>query len=335
MTNIDMISVIILNINCPEETIKCLKSLYKSTYRDFEVVLVDNGSTDGSVERIKSEFQDSPGRSRFGSEFHLGGVEVVASPPPRCMSSKLKIIETGRNLGFHGGVNVGLKYVLKRNPDYILLLNNDTIVDKNLLKNLIAGFKLDKKIGIVGPKIYYYDDFSTCSKDRVIWFAGGVIDPVNLTGGHVGVGEIDKGQYDAPRQVDFISGCCLMIKADLIKKIGLLDERYFLYYDDVELATQAKKRGYKCFYIPKAFLWHKESISVGGDSPIKHYYSSRGHLLFVEKNAGFEQKIIFFPRLVKKIVNLLWKCIIKKDKLAYYDLLGIRDYFLRRFCKKM
>lgn len=222
------VSVILVNWNGRNDTLECLHSLAKVSYAPMHIIMVDNASADDSVDAVKREFPS---------------VEVIPN-------------ET--NLRFAGGNNIGIKHALERGSDYILLLNNDTTVDAEFLTELVKAADADPGIGMVGAKIYYYDD------PKRIWFAGGRIEWWKGWISHIGLREEDRGQYDTARAVDYITGCCLLVKRPVIEKIGNLDEQFFMYGEDVDWCLRVCKAGFRLVYEPKAKIWHKLSVSAGG-----------------------------------------------------------------------
>lgn len=240
------VMIIVLNWNGLADTLECLESLAHLDYPAYEVVVVDNGSTDGSVEAIRVRF-------------------------PR-----VTLIETGENLGFAGGNNVGLRYALKLGADYALLLNNDTVVAPDFLRLLVQTAEADPAAGIAGPTIYYYD------QPRVIWSAGGAIDWQRGQTWMMDVNERDVGQFgQEPRQVDFVTGCALLVKRAVLERGGLLDERFFVYYEETEWCVRTRRAGFKIVHVPPAHIWHKISPAAQADSPLIHYYMTRNRLLFL------------------------------------------------------
>ena len=203
---------------------------------------------------------------------------------------QLIIIENKKNYGFAKGNNIGMDYALKNlNPDYILLLNNDTVVDKDFLKILVREGEADPKIGFLGPKMYYYDN------PDVIWCIGGKIDWKLARGLHVGINETDIGQYPTKIDFDYINGSCLLIKRKVLEEIGLFDEKFFLYFEETDLALRASKKGYKNTYIPNAKILHKVSKSGGGiKKEIGLYYITRNRWFFMKKWAKRNDFFIFF-----------------------------------------
>jgi len=244
------VGVIVLNWNGGDDTLACLASLARLDYPAFEVVVVDNGSTDGSVPAVRQRFP-----------------EVV-------------LLLNEENLGYTGGNNVGLLHVLDRGLDYALLLNNDTEVAPNFLRVLVGAAEADPAVGVAGPMIYYYD------RPEVIWSAGGAIDWRRGRTWMVGLDEQDTGQFGTqPREVDFVTGCALLVKREVLERVGLLDERFFAYYEEAEWCVRARRAGFKTLHVPQAHIWHKISPVAQADSPLVHYYMTRNRLLFL-KAAG-------------------------------------------------
>jgi|SRR3989344_3488697 len=239
----------------------------------------------------------------------------------------LEIIRSKVNLGFSGGNNLGIKRAINNGAEYVMLLNNDTRVDKNLLRFLLK--EAQDEVVITTPKIYFEKGFeyhkTRYKKDelgRVIWYAGGVMDWKNMIGSHRGVDEVDKGQYDEKKTTDFATGCCMLIKSSIFKKIGMLDELYFLYYEDSDFCMRARKIG-KIVFVPNALIWHKNAGSTGGSGSALHdYFITRNRLLFGLKYAPLFVKLALF----KEAVSILGKGRKWQKK-------GVRDFFLYRFGK--
>lgn len=300
--------IVILNWNRADDTIQCLESVGKmqGANSKLEVVLVDNASTDTSVKKIKGFFKKSWPES-----------------------IDYKIIVNKENLGFAAGNNEGAKYALNKGADFIMLLNNDTVVDKNLLKEFLVAAEKYPQAGILSPKIYFAKGFEFHRKryeqkdlGRVIWYAGGEIDWDNVYATHRGVDEVDKGQYDSAREIDFATGACMFLRAEVIRKVGLFNERYFMYLEDVDLSQRIKKRGWKVMYIPRAFLWHKvaQSSAIGGD--LNDYFLTRNRLYFGMKYASARTKLA----LLKESIRLLFSG-------RRWQKIGVRDYYLARLGK--
>lgn len=262
------IAVIVLNYKGVRNTIDCIDSVIASSPKkeaSLEIIVVENGSNDGSREKLRE-------------------------------LKNIKLIESTKNLGYSGGNNLGIVYALKANADFILILNNDVFIDKDAISHLI---KATDKADIISPKIYFAKGFefhkTRYKKDelgKVIWYAGGQIDWKNIIGSHIGVDEVDNGQYDSKRGIDFATGACILVKREVFEKIGLFDEKYFLYLEDMDFCVRAKRAGFKIIYEPSAILWHKNAASAGGSgSKLQDYYITRNRLLFAFKFAKLKTKL--------------------------------------------
>lgn len=242
--------VVVLNWNGAEVIRECLESLLAMDYPDFKVVVVDNASTDGSPDEI----------ARFFPQVEL-----------------LRMTE---NLMYAGGNNAGIERALGEGADAILLVNNDTRADGGLLSHLARGLAENPGTGVTGPKIYYYDD------ERTIWSAGGkVIVPLGLVH-HIGIRKHDSGRYSSRRDVDYLTGCCLLMRSKAIREVGLLDPSYVIYSEDVDWCLRARRAGWGVTFEPEAHLWHKVSHSSGGGlTPFKAYYKMRSNVLIFRRFA--------------------------------------------------
>jgi hypothetical protein len=298
------VAIIILNWNKPDLSVDTVNSVLKINHKNFnyQIFLIDNGSSDNSI----SVFQN-----KFDSEV------------------KVKIIRNESNLGFVGGNNNAIKQILKLDFDQFLLLNNDVVVDPNFLQQLV---KNSLKYSLLGPKIYFapgyeyhHDRYSKKERGNVIWFAGGKIDWNNVYGSHIGVDEVDQGQYDQiNNKVDFLTGCCLLIKKEVFEKIGFLDELFFMYLEDADFCQRAKKNDFKIAYIPKSKIWHINSGSskTGGD--LQNYFLTRNRLLFGFRYAKLKTKLALIK---ESLIQLLNPSISKWQKIA------IRDFYFKKLGK--
>ena len=192
------VAIIVLNWNNADDTIECLESLKKIDDPNHEIILVDNGSTDNSVAKIRERFPN------------------------------ITIIENKTNLGFAEGNNIGMKYALQHGAHYLFLLNNDTIVDKNILKVFREYMDNHPEVGVAGAKIYYYDN------RKVIWHAGAEFVPSKAFYCHLGINDIDRPEYNKVRECSYVTGCAFFIRGSIISKIGYLDKRLFLYTEDAD-----------------------------------------------------------------------------------------------------
>jgi hypothetical protein len=298
--SVPRVAIIILNLNGWKDTIECLKSLCAIDYPAYDIVVVDNGSKDDSVEKIKEYAYETVtlGSKIFElhSDSHSKGIgeenEKCKEQAGLIFRQNLVLMKNERNYGFAEGNNIGIRYVktgLK--PDYFLLLNNDVVVDTKFLGELVEIGERDPKIGVIGPKIYYYD-FK--GRRDVINFAGEDLVVWKVQGIRYGGGEIDEGQHDSLREVDKIDGSCMLIKREVIEEVGLLDSDFFSYWEETDFCSRAKRKGYKMMYVPTAKIWHKIAMSTGGlFSPIRIYYLARNRLLFAGKNLNSSNQLKF------------------------------------------
>ncbi len=262
------ICIIIVNWNGKDDTLRCLSSIKGIDTRGYSLstIVVDNGSTNDSVAVIKKKHP------------------------------WVTLIETKKNLGFTGGNNVGITHAMEHGADYIWLLNNDTIVDRNAL-TLVEAFTVPH-IGIAGSKIYFApgheyhrDRYTTSQRGKVLWYAGGLVDWDNVYASHRGVDEVDKGQFDKEEDTPYVTGCSFMIRRAVIEKIGGLDERYYLYLEDLDYCLKAKKAGFRLVYNPKSIIWHVNAGSSGGaGNPLHEYYLTRNRLLIGMRYAPLRTK---------------------------------------------
>lgn len=273
------VAAVVLNFNGIKNTLDCVESLKKQTLNaiDFQIIVVDNCSQDDSVKTLKS----------------IQGI---------------KLIENDKNLGYAGGMNVGIKYAMKNNFDKVVLLNNDIYADKAFLTNIVNA---SKKADIVAPKIYFAPGHEFHRRryrkedlGKVIWFAGSRIDWQNIIGYHIGVDEIDTGQFNKTTEIDFASGACMLISKEVFEQIGYFDEKYFLYLEDMDFCFRAKLAGFKIIFEPRAVIWHKNAQSTGGSgSKVQDYYITRNRMLFAFKFAKLKTKIALLRQVLFQIKN--------------------------------
>lgn len=224
---------------------------------------------------------------------------------------KIYIIENDENIGFPKAVNLGIKKALEFSCPYVVLINNDTVLSPNLISELITCAKENLKVGLISPKIYFAkgyeyhkERYKENENGKVIWYAGGIIDWNNIHAHHRGVDEVDAGQYNKICETFFATGCCMLIKKEVIEKIGFLDEKYFLYFEDVDYSHRAKKGGFQVIYCPKAYLWHKNAASSGKPGSDLHlYYQTRNRLYFGFKYTSFWTKKSLFFESIKMMIK--------------------------------
>lgn len=251
------ISVITLNYNQTDVTCAFLESTRSWTYPHYEILVCDMASAVDPSEKI------------------LGG-----------NYPNTKLLLAGKNLGFAGGNNWGMR---QAKGNFYFIVNNDTEVTPDLLEQLLKPFAEDGTIGVTCPKIKYFDHPDT------IQYAG--FNPMNnYTGRTTSIGtlEKDKGQYDQSGPTFGAHGCAMMVKKEVVEKLGMFPEKFFLYYEEWDWSARILKAGYKIWYTAPAVIYHKESVSVGKSNPMKVYYHTRNRILYIRRNAKFFQRLVFF-----------------------------------------
>ena len=265
------VSIIILNWGGWEDTVECLESLYQITYTNYDVILVDNGSKDDSIAKIKewakgelkveSKFFEHSSKNKPIKTIEYtreeadtgGGKEKKITDLPS--NRKLTIIKNEKNYGFTEGNNIGTRYALKNlNPNYIMLLNNDTVVNPNFLTELVKGAESDPTIGIIGPKIYLQGT-------KIIDSAGSLFNNVGICSSRGNLEE-DRGQYDKQEEVPMMTACCCLIRKTILEQTYLFDPDFFLYYEEFDLNIRVRELGYRVVYSPLSIIYHKYSQSV-------------------------------------------------------------------------
>jgi len=287
MPNYPKVYIIVLNYNGRNVIKKCLSSVFKIDYPNFEVILVDNNSKDGSFEIAKANF------------------------------SRAIFIKNEENLGFSTGCNVGIKFALERMADYVMLLNNDTEVEKDFLTKLIAVGEGDKQIGILSPVIFN-------SANKQIWFSGGKINWLKMKSIHSN--QIKTEDFYSS---NFITGCAMLIKSRVLKEIGLLDENYFLYWEDADLSLRSKKAGFKNVVVTASWVYHSEESAKNKNEKI--YWLVISGLIFFKKNTPiFWQPWVKTYLIFRKIKNSA-DIIFKRNDLAPIVRRAYRDFKYARF----
>lgn len=300
---VPQIYIIVLNWNGKQDTIECLESVQKIDYPNYKILVLDNGSRDDSVAAIRERF------------------------------AQILIIENGANLGFAAGNNVGIDYAISQGTDYIFLLNNDTIVDPQILWAFIRANEQYPDAGILGSKIYYYQ------QPKKIWFAGVEWIPSQARFIHSGSGHIDNDKdWQEFQFSEYICGCALLVKAEVVKKIGMLEPKYFLMWEEVDWCYRAKRAGYKCLLVPESKVWHKISSSFSGGDKAPHYqyFWWRNRLLWVERNFSLLEGFGIYKAIFRDILRQIRKYFNSpsgsQEKLKSQAALeGVKDYFLRKF----
>ena len=262
------VCIIVLNWNNPGDTLACLKSLQKLDYPSYSVLVVDNGSTDDSVSVIRERYPDVP------------------------------LLETGANLGYAGGNNAGIRHVLQQGADYVCILNNDIVVAPDFLGFLMSALESAEDMGVVTPLV-----LDTSSPESV-WALGvrvgkrtakvdrlyAAADPEAVVGRE-------------PFEVDAASGSAFLVRRKVLEEVGLLDEGYFLYFEEIDWCLMVRKAGYRILAVPSSRVWHKVSGTLGERSPLIDYYMLRNHLRLVLRHWTGIQRTSILGRIVLR--NLL------------------------------
>jgi len=296
------VAIIILNWNGWKDTLECLESVYQINYSIYNVIIIDNCSQDNSIQKIKDycngkiiveskffEYCKSNKPIKI-KEYTKGQVESGEEKEIKNIASnkKLILVKCDKNYGFAEGNNIGINYALENlDPDYILLLNNDTVVHRLFLTELVKVAEKEKKAGIIGPKIYYYNQ---ANKIQVAW------SKINFMKGEVflaGDGEIDQLQYNECRETDHVPGACFLIKREVIDKVGLLNTHYFCYWEEVDYCMIAKNANYRCIYSPESMIWHKVYKSSDKITGFFEYYMTRNMFWFMKKHAKRGEYLTF------------------------------------------
>jgi len=272
---IPKVEIIILSYNGRDDTLECLESLEKVAYEDFHITIIDNGSTDNLGPAVREKFPH---------------VQYIHSPA---------------NLRFAGGNNLALRNALEEGYDYVLLLNNDTVVEPDFLQKMVETGESSAEIGLVGAKMFYYDP------PDVIWFAGGVMDVRYAYMRHLGIGRKDGGSLDSPQEMTFLNGACLLIKSAVLRQVGLLDEDYFLYGEDQDYCVRAQRAGYKLFYQPAARIRHKVSRSTPAFRKLIFRY--RSWFTLIRKHTPFYWRPIQYGHLIAEFFPLVFGYLKRKS----------------------
>jgi GT2 family glycosyltransferase len=262
--------VVVLNWNSHEMTADCIRSLLAMDAAEFEVLVVDNGSSDGSAEILSREFP------------------------------QIAVLPQGRNLGFAAGCNVGMQRALAVGAEHVLLLNNDTIVDTHLLRALLDKAEDHQNAAMVSPKIYYH------ALPDCLWWVGGTFNLWTGIPKHVDLRKKDNGKHDIARKIDWATGCAMLVRASALRKVGLFDEHFFLNAEDLDLSIRMRRAGYEIWYAPKARLWHKEGVDrrKNGVDHVNAFSGARNLLWIMHKHANIWQLATFWPNFLLRYAGL-------------------------------
>jgi len=242
------VGIVILNWNRAPDTIACLESLASVIYGHYHTIVVDNGSTDGSPERIREAVPD------------------------------VELLEVAQNLGFAAGVNIGIARALELGAQYVLVLNNDVVVASDFLGLLVKASEEDSTIGISVPKIYYYDHPTRIWSAGARWRAF----PPSVT--MIALDREDHPRHSEPRDLDYATGCALLVHHRVFEAAGAFDPAYFMYQEDYDFCHRVRQAGFRIRYVPGAKVWHRVSRGLGENSRQKWYLWSRSAAIFYAKH---------------------------------------------------
>lgn len=258
---------VILNTNRRDDTLACLGSLKQSAFENQRAIVLDNRSTDGSVPAIRENFSD------------------------------VEIISLTENRGYAGNNNVGIQAALQQHADWVLVLNEDTILDANCLAEMVRVGESDPRIGMVGPMVYHHDEPET------IQSAGGVL----LRGWapeHLGKNEKDCGQFSEPHDVSWLTGCAILIRCAVIEQVGMLDEKLFIYCEETDWCLRTGEAGWRLVHVPQAKLWHKGVQRAYRPAPSFTYYMTRNRFVMLAKhNAPLTTWIIAWIQTLRTLTS--------------------------------
>jgi GT2 family glycosyltransferase len=266
------VSALVLNWCSREDTAACIGSLLDSEYPALDVTLIDNGSPDGSGEAVHAMFP------------------------------QVHYLQTRANLGYTGGNNRGIERVLQSGCDYVLVLNNDTLVERDAVRRLVEAAAADPRIGAVGPKILYADD------PRVVWFAGGDLVPTRAMGYHRDEGRLDT---DLPgtglERVSFLTGCCLLVPAAVLRQVGGFEEDFFAYVEDVDFCLRLTRAGYSLVYQPSARIHHRVPRLSTRPTPFQIEHGTRNRRRFARRRLAWLDRVrfalFFYPSRLVHLVG--------------------------------
>jgi GT2 family glycosyltransferase len=301
-----LVYIVILNWNNADDTIECLQSISNSDFQSYVPIVVDNGSTNGSDKEIRERFP------------------------------AISMIKLASNLGYAKGNNVGIQYALESGADYILVLNNDTLIDETMLRKLVEFAETKPNAGIVGPLMFCADPENTlfAAGSFINWYKGDTT--------HRGMyqSEVDYPTPQIPEPADFIVGCGALVSRKFVEEVGIMNTEYFLNYEDVEWGLRAWQNGFEVWFTPDSIMWHKVSSTLGKASPENTYYMTRNALLFFWKNAPiFWRWIAIISILMRSLRNIVaWTIKSQYKKKEYQQLRNanmkaIYDFILGQFGK--
>jgi hypothetical protein len=291
-----LLYAVILNTDRRADTLACLESLRRSVYPNQRILVLDNASRDGSVQAIREAYPE------------------------------VEIISLEANLGYAGNNNVGIREAVAHGADWILVLNEDTLLAEDCLAELVSFGEANPRAGVLGPLVYHFDE------PGVIQSAGGSLSR-SWDSIHIGQNEPDRGQYAQPRPVDWVSGCAILVRRGVIDQVGMLDERFFYYWEETEWCLRARRAGWQVWHVPQAKLWHKGVQRNYSPSPNVTYYNARNRLLMLGKHhAPLGVRLSAWYQSLRTLAS--WSLRPKwREMRPHRDALwqGMRDYLFHRW----
>lgn len=294
------IGVILVNYNGKEYNKKCIESILKSTIREqLLIVVVDNASTDDSLEELRECWGES---------------------------GQVRIIALERNYGFSKANNEGMRWLVKQGIESFLLLNNDTVIEPDTIELMVNS---QKKTGaIIVPKVYYAD------RPEIIWCAGGEFSPVIRKPRQTGLNRPDNARLRVGRYCGFANGCCMLLTKEIVKKVGFLDERFFMYHEDTEYSLRAGEKGIPIWYCADAVVYHKVNGSIkGSDRSANVYYVTRNWLLCSRLHMQGRFLLFLCYFFLNRLAWIVIWTVQRKPKMMKASLAGVRDFFGCRYGK--
>lgn len=285
--------VIVVIWNGLEDTLECLRSLLQEPYPNLEVVVVDNGSTDGSVDAINSK------------------------------QFPVRIVSVGSNLGFTGGNNIGLIEAQRLGARYAFLLNNDTTIEKGAIRALVEAAEANPDTGIVSPVMHYFD------LPWEIWFAGGKVEL--RKGQAIHDGSLFPSRQDAPYKTRWVSGCAMLVRMIAVEQVGGFDDRFYLTWEDVDWCLRMQKEGWVVAVVPQSRIFHKGGRSGKRLNSVGSYYAVRNSLLLASKHAGFGYCSALFYVLAYHIKAGIRAELAERRQILATTMEGFLDHLLKRY----
>jgi GT2 family glycosyltransferase len=289
---------VILNTNRRDDTLNCLASITQSSYPNQRVIVLDNTSSDGSVAAIRAEHP------------------------------QVEIIGLTENLGYAGNNNIGIAAAMEVGADWIFVLNEDIVLDPACLQRMIAVASADPQIGMLGPMVYH------ASEPTVIQSAGGCLNRL-WEAHHIGQNEADCGQFVGSHEVEWVSGCAILVRRELIAQVGSIDVRFFYYWEETEWCVRARRHGWKIVHVPEAKIWHKGVQRNYQPKPSVSYYNTRNRLLLMAKHgAPLVSRAYAWSQMIRTLVSFTLRPKWRTQR-GHRDAIwhGMRDYLRGRWGK--